>query len=182
MPSFSFGILILGHIVSTLYASGNTHLQMGFVNGNDFKRMYCILLYASCSGRALTVWMENLAEGAEWLTLFSFCACFFPLGMLQPAVSVADSSGLVSARLRIEINTLDKAIKALLACALLWQRTEGRNKAFDQCQKSDETWRTQEANGITAPICQPSSRPDRSNIARRQSYMEIQKCPYPLHA
>lgn len=33
--------------------------------------------------------------------------------MLDPAVSVANGSGLVSARLWIEINTMDKAIKAL---------------------------------------------------------------------
>lgn len=33
--------------------------------------------------------------------------------MLDPAVSVANGSGLVSARLWFEINTMDKAIKAL---------------------------------------------------------------------
>lgn len=33
--------------------------------------------------------------------------------MLEPAVSVANSSGLVSAQLWIEINAMDKAIKAL---------------------------------------------------------------------
>lgn len=53
-----------------------------------------------------------------WFTLFPVCLfVFFSSSLrpaaLDPAVSVTKGSGLVSARLWIEINTTDKAIKAL---------------------------------------------------------------------
>lgn len=70
-------------------------------------------------------------------------------------LTVANRVGLVSARLWIEINTTDKAIKALL---VPFVTTGGGKKqsAFYQCQWCDETWLTQEANCNKAPICQPA--------------------------
>lgn len=93
----------------------------------------------------------------------------FFLSMLQPAVSVANGSGLVSARLWIGINTMDKAIKALFVPFV----TTGwglKQSVFYQCQRCDETWLTQEANGIKASICQPCSRPDWSKRTRTNFY------------
>lgn len=55
--------------------------------------------------------MENLGEGGKAGSHYSLLV--FLLSMLDPAMFVANSSGLVSARLWIEINMMDKAIKAL---------------------------------------------------------------------
>lgn len=55
--------------------------------------------------------MENLGEGGKACSHYSMLV--FLLSMLDPTMFVANSSGLVSARLWIEINTIDKAIKAL---------------------------------------------------------------------
>lgn len=102
--------------------------------------------------------------------LVSIILClFFFLSMLEPAVSVANGSELVSAQLWIEINAMDKAIKALFVPFV----TTGwglKQSVFYQCQRCDETWLTQEANGIKAPICQACSRPDRSKRKRPELY------------
>lgn len=127
----------------------------------------CNVLYAYCLGGALT-----LSEWKIWvggLLVHIILCLFFFLSMLGPAASVAHGSGPVSARLWIEINTTDKAIKALFVPFV----TTGwglKQSVFYQCQRCDETWLTQEANGIKAPICQPCSRPDRSKRKSNDLY------------
>lgn len=90
----------------------------------------CHLQYACCLGSALTLseWKIWARRGGSWFTLFY--ACFFSLSMLEPAVSIANSSGLVSARLWIEINTLDRAIKALLVRFVTTGRLRAETKRF----------------------------------------------------
>lgn len=71
---------------------------MGFVNEMPIDYT---LLYV-CAGLCLNV------KSGLWVHV---CVCF--LRKIDPAVSAANGSGLVSARLWIEINTMDNAIKAL---------------------------------------------------------------------
>lgn len=115
--------------------------------------------------------MENLGRGGAAGSHYSMLV--FLLSMLDPAVSVANCSGLVSARLWSEINTMDKAIKALFV-PFVTTGWELKQSVFYQCQRCDETWLTQEANGVKVPICQPSSRPDWSN-RRRTEFLEKSK-------
>ncbi len=115
--------------------------------------------------------MRKLVHIILWL--FSF------LSMLEPAVSVASGSELVSARQWIEINTMDKVIKALFVPFV----TTGwglKQSVFYQSQRCDETWLTQEANGIKAPICQPCSGPDRSKGKKTKLNTQTIRCFYYL--
>lgn len=109
----------------------------------------------------LAVWVVLCLNGKSGLEgLFILCLFFFfPRHARTCCVC---SHRPWSEQLWMEINTMDKAIKALFVPFV----TTGwglKQSVFYQCQRCDETWLTQEANGIKAPICQPCSRPDRSN-------------------
>lgn len=56
--------------------------------------------------------MENPGWGSVG-SHYSMLVFFFSLSVLEPAMSVGNSSELVSAQLWIEINAMDKAINAL---------------------------------------------------------------------
>lgn len=152
------------------------YLHIGFCELNAYRHLtlietihYCVLALDFNSA-----WMWNLGcgGGSGGLLVHIILCLFFFLSMLDPAVSVANGSGLVSARLWIEINTMDKAIKALFVPFV----TTGwglKQSVFYQCQRCDETWLTQEANGIKSSICQPSSRADWFNSKRTESHVNL---------
>lgn len=132
--------------------------------GSHFKLMSSTVMYCMLNvWVVLELWMENLgwwAAGSHYFMLV------FPQHTRACCVC---SQQQWAARLWIEINTMDKAIKALFVPFV----TTGwglKQSVFYQCQRCDETWLTQEANGIKAPICQPCSRPDRSDRKRPELY------------
>lgn len=107
-------------------------------------------------GVLLKLW----GKGKFWAKLVSMIICLFYFPQHDGACCVC-SQQWAGVCTTVDWNKRDKAIKVLFVPFV----TTGwglKQSMFYQCQRCDETWLTQEANGIKAPICQACSRPDRS--------------------